>query len=155
MADSTPPVTVRAPSGATETLTLKAAEPGLWRATVSAREIGLYRIEEGDKKAFAHVGAANPREFVDARSTADKLAPLVQATGGRIARMASADGSLDLPRIVPVRAGGVAEGRDWMGIRMTEASMLKGIDRLPLFAGFLGLALLLGALAATWYREGR
>jgi hypothetical protein len=33
--------------------------------------------------------------------------------------------------------------------------VLKGIDRLPLFAGFLGLAILLGAVAATWYREGR
>jgi hypothetical protein len=38
---------------------------------------------------------------------------------------------------------------------MTEASVLRGIDRLPLFAGLLGLAILLSVLAATWYREGR
>jgi len=37
-----------------------------------------------------------------------------------------------------------------MGVRMTEASVLKGIDRWPLFSGFLGLAALLGILAATW-----
>jgi hypothetical protein len=155
MADTVDPVTVRAPSGATATIALAAAGPGLWRATVPAKEIGLYRIEEGDRKAFANVGTANPREFIDARSTPDKLAPLVEATGGHIGRLADAGGPLDLPRIVPVRAGGIASGSDWMGVRMTEASTLKGIDRMPLFAGFLGLAILLGLAGATWFREGR
>jgi hypothetical protein len=155
MADTSQPVTVRSPSGTTETMTLQAVEPGLWRTTVPAKEIGLYRVEQGDKRAFAHVGAANPREFIDARSTAEKLAPLAKETGGRIARIADAEGAMTLPRIVPVRPGGVTSGKDWIGIRMTEASILKGVDRLPLFAGLLGLALLLGAFAATWYREGR
>jgi hypothetical protein len=54
-------------------------------------------------------------------------------------------------------AGGRLElaGRDWMGVRLTEASVLRGVDRWPLFSGFLGLAALLGVMAATWYREGR
>jgi hypothetical protein len=69
--------------------------------------------------------------------------------------MADSSGELTLPRIVPVRSRGTLSGSDWIGIRMTEASVLRGVDRLPLFAGFLGLALLLGTLAATWYREGR
>jgi hypothetical protein len=69
--------------------------------------------------------------------------------------MTDADGRLDTPRIVPVRSGRSMAGQDWIGIRMTEASVLKGVDRLPLFSGFLGLAILLGAAAATWYREGR
>ncbi len=69
--------------------------------------------------------------------------------------MADQDRRLDLPRILPVRSGSSFAGGDWIGVRMTEASVLLGVDRLPLFAGFLGLAILLGALAATWYREGR
>ena len=101
------------------------------------------------------VGAPNPREFIDARSTAEKLKPLADETGGIIQRMADESGDLQLPRIVPVRSGGVMSGSDWMGIRMTEASVLRGVSRLPLFAGFLGLAILLGAISATWYREGR
>ena len=44
-----------------------------------ADEIGLYRVEQGERRAFAHVGAANPREFIDARST-DALA---EAAGRR------------------------------------------------------------------------
>ena len=164
MGDAVEPVTVIKPSGARQTVTLTAAEPGLWRATVAADEIGLWRAEEGDKRAFAHVGAANPLEFVDARSTADKLTPLVKATGGHIGRMADASGILSLPRIVPVRAGGATSGSDWIGIRMTDASVLKGITRIPLFTGFIGLfgvaglfglAALLGLPLATWIREGR
>ena len=127
-------------------MTLQPAEPGLWRATMPADEIGLYRVEQGDKRAFAHVGAANPREFIDARSTAEKLKPLAEATGGRIARMADASGDLDLPRIVPVRSGDVdLPGSDWIGIRMTEASVLEGhqpraaLRRLPRLAVLLGV----------------
>jgi hypothetical protein len=164
MADRSDPVLVRKPSGATETLNLAAAGPGLWRATIPADEIGLYRLEQGDKRAFANVGAANPREFADARSTADKLKPLVDATHGRIARMADASGNIDLPRIVPVRSTVTMGGADWIGVHMTEASVLKGITRVPLFGGFLtlfGVAGLFGLLAlvglpfATWLREGR
>jgi hypothetical protein len=155
MADTTEPVTIRSPSGASQTVTLSTVEPGLWRASVPADEIGLYRVEQGERRAFAHVGAANPREFIDARSTDEKLKPVAEATGGMIKRMADSSGNLTLPRIIPVRPGGVASGSDWMGIRMTEASVLRGVNRLPLFAGFLGLAILLGAVAATWYREGR
>ena len=164
MADTSGPVTVRKPSGAVQTVTLTKAEPGLWRATIAADEIGLYRVEQGDKKAFAHVGAANPREFIDARSTAELLKPLVDETRGRIARMADASGSLDIPRIVPVRSSTATSGQDWIGIRMTDASVLKGVSRIPLFFGFLGLfgvAGLFGLLAlvglpfATWVREGR
>jgi hypothetical protein len=155
MADTTEPVTIRSPSDVVDTVTLEAAEPGLWSASVPAREIGLYRVEQGDKRAFAHVGAPNPREFIDARSTAEKLKPLADTTGGLVQRMADESGDLQLPRIVPVRSGGVMSGSDWMGIRMTEASVLRGVSRLPLFAGFLGLAILLGIVSATWYREGR
>jgi hypothetical protein len=163
MADTSQPVTVRKPSGATQSVTLAPVEPGLWRASVPVDEIGLYRVEQGDKRAFAHVGAANPREFIDARSTPAILAPLVEATHGRIARMGTAD-ALTLPRIVPVRSATAMSGSDWIGIRMTDASVLKGITRVPLFTGFLalfGVAGLFGLLAlvglpfATWIREGR
>jgi hypothetical protein len=161
MADRTDPVTVKSPSGKVTTLTLAAAEPGLWRATLKADEIGLWRVEQGDKRAFAHVGSANPREFLDARSTPDLLKPIVRETGGRIARMADASGTLALPRIVPIRSGSSLSGSDWIGIHMTDASVLKGIVRVPLFGGhagaaaFLALFLLLLPAGMAWFREGR
>lgn len=148
------PVTVIAPSGAQRTLTLAPDAPGRFHGEMPADEIGLWRVEDGERRAFAHVGPANPREFTDVLSTFDKLQPVVEASGGHIARMGT-DGKLDTPRIVPMRPGRAMSGRDWMGVRMTEASMLRGVDRWPLFSGFLGLAALLGVMAATWYREGR
>ncbi len=161
MAEESGPVTVRTPSGAVETVTLSAVEPGLWRATLAVDEIGLYRIEQGDRRAFAHVGAANPREFIDARSTDRLLKPIADATGGRVARMADADGTLDMPRIVPIRGGSSYAGSDWIGVKMTEASVLNGIARVPLFGGYAGPAAFLALLvllllpAVTWFREGR
>ena len=62
---------------------------------------------------------------------------------------------VDLPGIVPVRQGGEASGRDWIGLRTTNDSVLRSVSRVPLFAGFFGLALLLLALGSMWYREGR
>ena len=47
------------------------------------------------------------------------------------------------------------KGDDWLGLKMRDASVVRGIGVLPLFAGLLGLLLLVGALAATWAREGR
>lgn len=155
MGDTTQPVTVRSPSGVVSTVTLARVSPGLWRATVDANEVGLWRADQGDKHAFASIGPPNPREFLDVRSTTERLAATVKASLGRIGRVADAAGNPTLPRIVEIRSGNTFSGSDWIGLRMTEASILKGIDRLPLFAGFLGLALLLGSLAATWYREGR
>ena len=60
-----------------------------------------------------------------------------------------------MPRIVAVRSGDTYKGDDWIGLKMRDASVVRGIGVLPVFAGLLGLLLLLGSLAGTWAREGR
>jgi hypothetical protein len=40
-------------------------------------------------------------------------------------------------------------------LRIREASVVRGIGVLPIFAGLIGLLLLIGSLAITWLREGR
>jgi hypothetical protein len=54
-----------------------------------------------------------------------------------------------------VRSSDTYKGDDWLGLKMRDASVVRGIGVLPLFAGMLGLLLLIGSLAATWLREGR
>ncbi|MCA6118535.1 hypothetical protein J6524_27200 [Bradyrhizobium sp. WSM 1738] len=154
MADNVPPVTVTSPSGATKELTLTASEPGTWRATLPANELGLWQATDGALKALINVGPTNPKEFSEVTSTTEMLKPLAQATGGD-ARRVSDGGNLDMPRVVPVRASGIFHGDGWMGVKMREASVVKGVGVLPMFAGLVGLLLLLGAFAATWVREGR
>ena len=154
MADRVAPVTVTSPSGATRELTLSEGEPGEWRATLPANELGLWQATDGTLKALINVGPTNPKEFSEVTSTPDTLKPLAQATGGDALRVVDG-GSIDLPRIVPVRASSVFHGDGWMGVKMRDASVVKGVGVLPMFAGLIGLLLLLGAFAATWLREGR
>ena len=154
MADSVTPVTVTSPSGVTKELTLSQGDPGQWRASVPANELGLWQATDGTLKALINVGPTNPKEFSEVTSTTDMLKPLAQATGGDARRVA--DGSnIDLPRIVGVHGSSVFHGDGWMGVRMRDASVVKGVGVLPIFAGLVGLLLLLGAFAATWLREGR
>ena len=54
-----------------------------------------------------------------------------------------------------MRSSDTYRGEDWIGLKMRDASVVRGIGVLPMFAGLLGLLLLVGALAATWAREGR
>jgi hypothetical protein len=154
MADSVAPVTVTSPTGATRELTLSESEPGTWRSTIPANELGLWQATDGTLKALVNVGPTNPKEFSEVTSTTETLKPLTQATGGDARRLVDGS-SLELPRIVPVHASGVFHGDGWMGVRMRDASVVKGVGVLPLFAGLVGLLLLLGAFAATWLREGR
>jgi hypothetical protein len=154
MSDSVPPVTVTSPSGATRELTLTEGDPGEWRAAIPANELGLWQATDGTLKALINVGPTNPKEFSEVTSTTDTLKPLAQATGGDARRVVDGS-SLDMPRVVPVRTSSVFHGDGWMGVRMRDASVVKGVGVLPVFAGIIGLLLLLGAFAATWLREGR
>jgi len=154
MAETVQPVTVTTPSGETRTVTLQQAEPGLWRGATPANELGLWRATDGKLTTLVNVGPVNPREFAEVTSTTDTLKPLSNATGGD-ARRLDDNGSLDMPRIVGVRSSETFRGADWMGLKLRDASVLRGIGVLPIFAGILGLLLLIGSLAATWAREGR
>src|SRR5262244_2537716 len=154
MSDTVSDVTLTTPSGKTRTLTLAPAEPGVWRATIEANELGLWRATDGTLNALANVGPANPREFTEVTSTTEVLAPLANATGGGVMRVENGSG-VHLPRIVAVRSSDTYHGDDWLGLRTREASVVRGIGVLPVFAGLIGLLLLVGSLAATWMREGR
>jgi hypothetical protein len=155
MADSVAPVTVTSPTGAARELTLSETEPGTWRAMLPASELGLWQATDGTLKALINVGPINPREFSEVTSTTEMLRPLALSMGGDARRVIDASGGIELPRIVPVRATSVFHGDGWMGVRMRDASVVLGVGVLPLFAGLIGLLLLLGAFAATWLREGR
>ena len=154
MADQVADVTLTSPSGAARTLKLDATAPGVWQASVAADELGLWRASDGKLNALVNIGPANPREYAEVTSTTDVLAPLTDATGGASRRLDNGAG-LDVPRIVAVRSGDTYKGDDWIGLKLRDASVVRGIGVLPLFAGLLGLLLLLGSLAGTWAREGR
>ena len=156
MADEPGPVTVTTPSGATRELPLVAGTPGLFDAVMETDEIGLYQVTSGELTALAHVGPVNAPEFAATVSTEEVLRPVAEESRGSVRRIAEGVAGVSIPNIVPVRANAsVASGRDWIGFRTTNDSILRSVHRVPLFAGFLGLGVLLLAFGAMWYREGR
>jgi hypothetical protein len=154
MADTVEQVTLTSPSGATRSLTLDKGEPGVWHSKVDASELGLWRATDGKLTALVNVGPANPKEFSEVTSTTEVMAPLANATGGDSRRVG--DGAnLAVPRILGVRSSDTFKGDDWIGLKIRDASVVRGIGVLPMFTGLLGLLLLVGSLAFTWVREGR
>src|SRR5499433_2564456 len=154
MADTAEEVTLTSPSGKTRALALTETMPGVWRSTIEANELGLWRANDSKLAALANVGPANPREFAEVTSTPDIVAPLVNATGGTVARVEDGSG-VRVPRLLGVRSSDTYHGDDWLGLRTREASVVRGIGVLPVFGGLIGLLLLVGSLAGTWMREGR
>src|SRR6187455_919274 len=154
MADTVNQITLTSPTGATRTIDLQAVEPGLWRAATTANELGLWRATDGKLTALANLGPANPREFAEVTSTPDVLKTIAAATGGDARRIENGNDVI-VPRIVPVRTSSTFKGDDWIGLKMRDASVVRGIGVLPIFAGLIGLLLLVGSLALTWAREGR
>jgi hypothetical protein len=154
MADNAADVTLTSPAGKASTLKLSPTKPGAWQTTVSANELGLWRATDGKLTALVNIGPVNPREFAEVTSTTNVLAPITAATGGDSRRLNDGNG-LNVPRILAVRSGDTYKGDDWIGLKMRDASVVRGIGVLPVFAGLLGLLLLLGSLAGTWAREGR
>ena len=153
--DDIEPVTVTAPSGKEETVTLDKAEPGLWRKSTTAVEQGVYRISSGKLASVVTVGNANAKELSAVTATDAALSSILNETGGGSFWLGrnQADAS-PLPRIVMVRGGHVMHGADWLGLHKRDAYHVQGVRLFPLFTGFLALALLLGMMAITWFREG-
>lgn len=148
-----PDAEIIAPDGTSTLLAFEEAGAGIFVAELDEPQMGLYQIRNEDLSTLVHSGPPNPREFANVVSTPELLSPALEALGGNTLRVVRDAG--DMPRIIPVRSGAAAFGNGWVGLNNTGATKLTGINRISLFAGFLGLALLLFALAVMWTREGR
>ncbi|MBG6146591.1 hypothetical protein IWQ51_004742 [Labrenzia sp. EL_142] len=155
LGDTIGEVTVTTPTGDVDEVAMTEQDPGLWRGILPTTETGLFSVTDGEMSALIHVGPQNPREYTDVLSTTEVLSPISEATGGSTERLRDVGGDLDIPRVVSMHPSASYAGNGWIGLKATEASVLNGVDRYPLMIGLLGLALLLGMLSLTWYREGR
>jgi hypothetical protein len=148
-------VTVTSPSGKEETVTLDKGERGSWLKAMTVSEQGVYRVGSGKLASVVTVGNANARELAAVTATDQVLAPLLNQTGGGSFWLGRTEADAgELPRLVMLRGGHVMHGDDWLGLHKRDAYHVKGVRLFPLFTGFLALGLLLGLLAATWFREG-
>ncbi len=151
MADQAKPVTLTYPSGKSTTLALAKIEPGLWRATANADELGLYRLSDGTLNTVTATGPLNPKEVADMRATDAILKPVADATGGSVRWLA--DGGIPMiRRIAPDRP---AAGDDWIGLRANGAYRVTSVEQKALLPAWLALLLVLGTLLIAWRIEGK
>jgi len=144
------PVTVTAPDGSNQSLTLSPDTGGRSIGSLPIGEMGLYRVTDSSRTALAAAGPLNPVEFADVRTTPEKLAPVVAATGGGIFWV----GNGKMPEIRRISPDRAAAGRNWMGLRANGDYTVTGFSETPLLPGIAALLLIVGGLLAAWRREG-
>ncbi|MEY4965073.1 MAG: hypothetical protein RL274_656 [Pseudomonadota bacterium] len=150
MAKATPPVSLTMPSGRQVALPLTRVEPGIWRATTKAGELGLYRATDGILSAVTAAGPLNPKEVADMRASAEVLQPVAGASGGRVQWLE--DGVPEVRRVAP---GDTASGAGWIGLRSNGAYRVTALEQQKLLPQWLALLLIVGALLLAWRLEGR
>jgi hypothetical protein len=145
------PLVATAPDGvATRELSIEQVGPGRWQALLEGADEGLWRFSDGERHAVAAVGPPSPAEYTAPLATGDKLAPLVEASGGKVAWLG--DG---VPEIRLVAEGRRAYSRRWIGLQSRDAYRVTGVRLTPLLPAWLA-ALAIGLLLlAAWRREAR
>lgn len=146
-------VTVTSPSDVAQKLELREDGSGQAVGTFIATDPGIWRVTDGDKSAVAVVGAVNPPELADVRSTPEKLQPALKATGGGY-HWLGGDGS-SVPTIRRVGPDRDASGFGWMGLRSNGDHVVTGVTQTPLLPALPVLVLAVGMLLLAWRREGR
>lgn len=142
------PVTITPPRGQPQRLTPQADEQGVARLTVPATTPGLYRIESGERRTFALIGAGPERQEV--RPRAEPLASLAKATGGGTFWLAEG-----MPSVNRTAAGRAQSGQSWLGLVRNGGGALLGVREEPLLPPLLLWGLLATALAVAWVTERR
>ncbi len=143
-------VTVTHPDGKETKHALKEDKFGLARLEVPAEAVGLYRVSDGRRQALAAAGTINPIEFADLRTTDAVLRPLAKRTGGGVHWVSEV-----LPDIRMVRPERDRSGKDWLGMIENRAYVVTGVAQTSLLPPLALIIVLLAAVMAAWWREGR
>jgi hypothetical protein len=151
LAPTAKPVTLTYPSGRMVNLTLLKAEPGLWRASATAGELGLYRATDGTLSTVAASGPLNPKEVADMRATDAILKPVARATDGSVHWLS--DGGI--PEIRRTAPGSTASGEHWIGLRANGAYRVTQVEQQALLPPWLALILVVGSILFAWKMETR
>ncbi len=143
-------VVLESPSGTRQALVLSPEAAGIAVGRLPVDEIGLYRVEAGDRIALAPAGALNPLELADLRATDGPVQRLASAAAGSARWLV--DG---MPDIRGVQAGRQSHGNGWIGLTRNEAFAVTGVTSVPLAPWWLVVVLGISLAGLAWWREGR
>ena len=147
-------LTVIAPDGTRQALTLGHGQGGTLTAGMAAAASGIWEVTDGSLHAYAAGEPADPREIADLRATATRLAPIAGRTGGGVTWLGDHAAGVHVPALRLVAPGASANGAGWIGLRRTGAHVVTGTDSTMLLPPWLVLPLALLLLFIGWRREG-
>ncbi len=150
MADAPPPVRLVTPDGNSRELSLSLISNGRFGGVAEVTGQGLYRIEDGVNSVVVPIGALDPLEFEDARTSPERLEPAVEASGGSVHWLIDR-----VPSLRRVSPGRDASGSRWIGLQANEAHTVTGLEQHPLLPAWLMFVLAAALLAVMWWREAR
>jgi len=151
LSEDTATITVTDPDGKVSQVELRQTENGAQTGSLPIETSGLHILEDGDLRSLVAVGALNPKELRDIRTTAEIVAPVAKTTGGGV-RWLTDDGLPDIRRTRPDNRQASA---NWIGLRVNENYDVTGYSRQSMMPPLLALLLTLGFLCLGWWREGR
>ena len=150
MADKAAPVTLTGPDGKDEFITLLEVSPGIFTGRNANAQQGIYKATDGTLTTVAAIGNSDDKEAGNVIATAAVMAPVTAQT--RSGAFWIEDG---LPRLTKADAGSLMAGGSWAAIRDNRQFKVTATRETSLFSTLASLAVLLLAMAAMWYREGR
>lgn len=167
MLDAVGPVEVISPKDEKQTVELEKIKDGVWRSTIEVKIPGLYKATTPGPieplTAVAHAGTQDAREMSEVTATADKIKPILEASGGGnfwtapagVLAAASSATDVTVPRVTMLTGARVFSGSNWLALHDRQAYLTKGVKITPMFTGLIALAGLLFLISLAWWREGR
>lgn len=146
-------ISVKSPEGDVTTLSLKSNNEGWLTADLITKEKGIYVFEDASGyRKIAIVGALNPQEMNGVKTTADKMLPLTQASGGTTIWLE--DTPRPSLRTLSERSSHFG-GNNWLAFRNNNESSVIGAREIPIMPEWAKLLLLIVMLGLLWWREGK
>lgn len=157
MKEKVEPVTITRPDGSTKEIVLKEDSPGTWQAVLEKQQLGIHRVVSGKLNALAYIGFASAKELENIVASDQVVMPFVkQAKSGVFwTGAAKAVSEVKLPDVLMMKQSSSYAGSSWMGLLDREAYVVRGVKLIPLISGLIALGIMLLALGAMWWREGR
>ncbi len=124
------------PQGHRHVLPLRRLGPGLYEGRMAAARPGVWRVQAGDRIAFAAANMDDPLEYRDLAADDRKLRPLARRTGGAVYWLKRVNAP-DLPALLQPR----------------HATLTIGERIIPLLPPLPVAAAALALLALAWWRE--
>lgn len=144
-------ISMTAPDGAKSQFTLAPTSDGWLEHRVKAQSLGIYGFEdENRERRYAIIGDINPPELFSVKTTPDRLAPVMAASGGGAVWL----DDVPEPRVRLLTNTRTYAGNNWVGLRQNSGYTVTGVRDIALMPEWASLVLLLCLLVFAWWREG-